>query len=63
MNKPHLYKGSVSHTWYCLDGRWLGWGATPEHAYVAWRLRDPERSWVHARATALQRRRGVPVSP
>jgi len=63
MNKPHLYKGHVGHTWYCSDGRWCGCGPTAIDAYAAWRLRDPERSWVHARATALQRRRGVPVSP
>jgi hypothetical protein len=56
--RPHLYfaRGS-SPCWYCLDGLWLGWGATPRSAYDHWKQRDIDRSCVHDRETPLQRRR------
>lgn len=54
--KPHLIKAERYSAWYCLDGRWQGWGKTPQQAYQAWRTRDREHSSVHNRPTPLQLR-------
>lgn len=59
-NVPHLYKcqhASGARTWFCSDGRWLGWGPDKEAAYAAWQARKPDNSCVHARPTRLQERR------
>lgn len=53
--KPHIYRGMFD--WFCTDGRWLGWGSSPQRAYEVWRSRGPLSSCVHNRETPLQMRR------
>jgi hypothetical protein len=54
LRKPHLY---LSGAWFCSDGNWLGWGASPAQAYKNWRSRNTVMSCVHHVPTVMQRRR------
>lgn len=67
--KPHIIKQRKWHAnallggchilggdYTCTDGRWMGWGWTPQQAYEHWAVRDAFHSCVHNRPTRLQQR-------